>query len=75
MNRDTLAGQWKQLKGAVKERWARLTDDDVLRAEGNIDQLAGSIQVRYGYSRERAQEEIESWMRSVDDGDTLRRAR
>jgi uncharacterized protein YjbJ (UPF0337 family) len=75
MNRDTLAGQWKQIKGSVKERWARLTDDDLLSAEGNLDQLVGSIQERYGYTRERAAEEVDNWMESVDDANTLRGTR
>jgi uncharacterized protein YjbJ (UPF0337 family) len=75
MNRDTISGQWKQFKGSVKERWARLTDDDLLNAEGNIDKLVGSIQEHYGYSRERAESEVDRWIESLDDADIRARTR
>lgn len=66
MNRDTLNGQWKQLKGAAKEQWADLTDDDLLSAEGSFDKLVGRIQERYGYARERAEAEVDTWLKSTD---------
>jgi uncharacterized protein YjbJ (UPF0337 family) len=65
MNSDTLSGQWKQLKGSAKVRWAKLTDDDLMGAEGNYDKLVGSIQERYGYARERAEDEVNTWLDSV----------
>ena len=65
MNSDTLSGQWKQLKGSAKVRWAKLTDDDLMSAEGNYDKLVGSIQERYGYARERAEDEVNTWLDSV----------
>lgn len=65
MNSDTLAGQWKQLKGSAKVRWAKLTDDDLMRAEGSYDRLVGSIQERYGYAREQAEDEVNTWLDSV----------
>ena len=65
MNSDTLSGQWKQLKGSAKVRWAKLTDDDLMSAEGNYDKLVGSIQERYGYERERAEDEVNTWLDSV----------
>ena len=64
MNSDTLSGQWKQLKGAAKVKWAKLTDDDLMRAEESYDKLVGSIQERYGYARERAESEVDSWLES-----------
>ncbi|MCA8953648.1 MAG: CsbD family protein [Planctomycetes bacterium] len=57
MNKDTLQGQWKQIKGRVKERWGRFTDDDLKQIEGNLDMAAGRIQERYGHTRERAERE------------------
>ncbi len=57
MNTDTLAGNWKQLKGKVKERWGKFTDDDVKVIEGRKDQLIGRLQERYGYTREEAERE------------------
>lgn len=57
MNTDQLAGNWKQLKGKVKERWGKFTDDDVKIIEGQKDQLIGRLQERYGYTREQAERE------------------
>jgi uncharacterized protein YjbJ (UPF0337 family) len=61
MNHDTTAGNWKQLKGKVKERWGKLTDDDLDVAEGKAEQLAGRIQERYGKSREEAKREVDDF--------------
>ena len=56
MNQQTIKGEWKQIKGQVKEAFGKLTDDDLLTAEGNADQLVGAIQKRYGYTRDQAQQ-------------------
>ena len=61
MNRDQIQGEWKQLKGKAKEQWGKLTDDDLTRVEGNIDQLAGRIQERYGIERAEAERQIDAW--------------
>ncbi len=61
MNRDTLEGQWTKLKGEVRERWGKLTDDDLDRIAGKRDQLLGAIQERYGYAREAAERELKEW--------------
>jgi len=66
MNADTFAGQWKQLKGEVKTRWGKLTDDDLTQAEGNYDKLLGAIQERYGYARDRAEREMTEWLEFRD---------
>ena len=61
MNQDTLKGQWAQLKGAVREQWGKLTNDDVDQIEGKSEQLVGKIQERYGIARDEAQKQVESW--------------
>ena len=68
MNTTTLKGQWHQLKGEVKNRWSKLTDDDLGRIEGNAEKLAGVIQERYGYAKERAEEEVRQWEREHPTG-------
>lgn len=70
MNRDILQGNWKQLKGNIKEHWGKLTDDDLAAAEGNYDQLIGRIQERYGYSREETERRLNDFLdaRSRDMG-------
>ena len=61
MNSDTLKGQWMQIKGKIRQQWGKLTDDDITQIQGNAEQLIGKLQERYGYSREQAQRELDSW--------------
>ena len=61
MNKDQADGNWKQFKGKVKEKWGKLTDDDLTVVEGKRDQLVGKIQERYGYQKEEAEKEVKSW--------------
>ena len=58
MNKDKAAGQWKQLKGKLKEQWGKLTDDDLTVLEGNLDQLTGRVQERYGIARDEADRQV-----------------
>ena len=58
MNRDIFEGNWKQIKGKVKEQWGKLTDDDLDMINGRRDQLVGRIQERYGVAREMAEERL-----------------
>jgi uncharacterized protein YjbJ (UPF0337 family) len=67
MNQDVLEGKWRQLSGEIKRRWGKLTDDDVDIAKGDLDVLAGKLQERYGYARDRAQREIEDFLAMEDD--------
>jgi uncharacterized protein YjbJ (UPF0337 family) len=76
MNKDILEGQWKQIRGEAKSWWGDLTDDDLDRAAGKFDVLVGILQERYGYTRERAADEIdkrvtayESDMKAKTDSD------
>ena len=59
MNKDILEGQWKQIRGEVKAWWGKLTDNDLDRVAGKFDVLVGLLQERYGYTRERAANEVE----------------
>ena len=72
MNSDTLKGKWKELKGNVKQQWSKLTDDDLLAAEGGADKLSGVIQTRYGIARDEADRQIDKFLNSA--GDALERA-
>jgi uncharacterized protein YjbJ (UPF0337 family) len=53
-----LAGDWKQFTGMVKQKWGKLTDEDLTTFGGNQDQLAGLLQQKYGYAKEQAEKEI-----------------
>jgi uncharacterized protein YjbJ (UPF0337 family) len=59
MNSDILKGKWKQLRGEVQQWWGELTDDDLDQIKGGYDKLAGRLQAKYGWSKQRAQEEID----------------
>ena len=58
---EKVKGNWNQTKGAVKEEWGKLTDDDLFVIEGRRDQLIGKIQARYGISREQAEAQVGAW--------------
>ena len=60
MNWDQVAGNWKQLKGTVQEKWGKLTDDDLDVVAGQRDQLIGKVQERYGITKEEAEKEFKS---------------
>ena len=63
MNKDTIEGNWKQLKGSVQARWGKLTDDDLTVAAGNIEILRGRIQERYGIAKEEAQKQLDEFLK------------
>ncbi|MFL6354249.1 MAG: CsbD family protein [Bryobacteraceae bacterium] len=64
MNSDQFEGKWKQLKGQVKQRWGKFTDDDITALSGKKDELVGKIQERYGITREQAETEADEWARA-----------
>jgi uncharacterized protein YjbJ (UPF0337 family) len=74
MNLDILKGKWQQLKGEARNQWGKLTDDDLDQIEGNTEKLVGKVQERYGYGRERAEQEVNQWM-NRDTGDYRREDR
>jgi len=62
MDANILKGKWLQLKGSIREKWGQLTDDDVDRVEGNTERLVGLIQERYGYAKEKAEDEVDAFL-------------
>ena len=65
MNWDQIAGNWKQVKGVVRERWGKLTDDDVDVIAGKRDILLGKIQEKHGIAREEAEKELKAFEDSL----------
>ncbi len=55
-------GQWKEIKGEIKSRWGKLTDDDLMEIEGNQEKFVGLLQKRYGYSRDEAEKEYKEFL-------------
>lgn len=62
MNSDRLKGNWNELKGLVKEKWGRLTDDELRQIDGSSDRLVGALQKAYGLSRDEARKELNGWL-------------
>lgn len=58
MNKNILKGNWKELKGKIKQQWAKLTDDDILQTEGSYDELCGILEKQYGYKKDQAKKEV-----------------
>jgi uncharacterized protein YjbJ (UPF0337 family) len=62
MNWDQIKGDWKQLSRKLKEKWGKLTDDDLIRIDGKRPQLTGVLQQRYGYDKVRAETELDKFV-------------
>jgi uncharacterized protein YjbJ (UPF0337 family) len=67
MNQDVFTGQWKQMRGELKSWWGELADDDFDRIGGQKDKLIGVVQEKYGYAREKAQQEVERRFKEYGD--------
>ena len=61
MDWNRVEGNWKQIKGKVKEQWGKLTDDDLDTIDGKQEQLEGKLQQRYGYQKDQAKRELNDW--------------
>jgi uncharacterized protein YjbJ (UPF0337 family) len=64
MDWNRLEGNWKQIKGKVKEKWGKLTDDDLDVINGSREQLEGKIQERYGFAKDQVRKDVEDWFSS-----------
>ena len=65
MNKDVFEGKWKEMRGQAKVWWGKLTDDDLEQTGGKADQLIGLLQQKYGYSREKAEQEFDQRLREA----------
>lgn len=68
MNWDTVKGQWKQMKGELRKKWGKLTDDDLDTAAGDREKLEGAIQKRYGMERDAVKRDVDTWIASLRSG-------
>jgi uncharacterized protein YjbJ (UPF0337 family) len=66
MNWDQIGGKWTQYKGKVKEKWGKLTDDDIDVIDGKRQQLVGKIQERYGLAKEAAEKQADEFVSSIN---------
>ena len=58
MNTTEIKGNWNEMKGKLKQKYADLTDDDLLYAEGKEDEMYGKVQQRLGKTKEEVQQII-----------------
>ena len=65
MDSNRIEGSWEQLKGEAKQQWGNLTDNELTQIGGKKDELMGRLQARYGYSKDKGKQEVESWLESV----------
>jgi uncharacterized protein YjbJ (UPF0337 family) len=67
MNWDQVEGKWKQVRGQLREKWGKLTDDDLNLIAGQREQLIGRLQERYGIAKEEAQERADEFVKSLTE--------
>ena len=70
MNWDQIQGKWKQIKGGARQKWAKLTDDDLEFIAGNREHFAGRLQERYGIAKEEAERQLDEWQKTVSEPKT-----
>jgi uncharacterized protein YjbJ (UPF0337 family) len=72
MNWDRIEGKWKEMKGDLRQKWADMTDSDFDKIGGKKDELSGWLQNKYGYAKDRADQEIEAFSNSVEEREANR---
>lgn len=65
MTEDEIKGNWKQVTGKIKQKWGKLTDDELTESEGSADVLAGKVQEHYGQAKEAALKDINAFLKSL----------
>jgi uncharacterized protein YjbJ (UPF0337 family) len=65
MDWNRVEGNWKQFKGSAKEKWGKLTDDDLNVIEGRREQLEGKLQQRYGFAKDQIRKDVDDWFQTL----------
>jgi len=66
LKKDIMVGKWKKMKSRVKQRWGRLTDDQLDQISGYYDELTHLVRERYGYTKEKARQEVDEFIERLD---------
>jgi uncharacterized protein YjbJ (UPF0337 family) len=67
MSWDQLQSKWTQMRGALRHRWGRLTEDDLDVINGQRDIFISRVQERYSVDRQEALQRIEEWLRTLEE--------
>lgn len=67
MDRNIVDGKWKEFKGIIREKWGELTEDEVEQTHGNLDQLAGKLQKKYGYKLDEARQLVNGLLKKINE--------
>ena len=62
MNPDVLKGKWNQVKGEIRSKWGKITDDDLMHIQGDVEKMIGKLQERYGLKREQAEKDLQEFL-------------
>lgn len=65
MDWNRVEGNWKEMKGKAKEKWSKLTDDDLSEINGRREQREGALQKRYGYAKDQARKDVDTWFSTL----------
>lgn len=63
MNEDIVKGNWKEIKGKIKQQWGKFTDNDIAQMQGSHEELEGKLQALYGYHQDQAKKEVEEFLK------------
>jgi len=64
MDWNVIEGNWKQSQGKIRQKWGKLTDDDLTRINGQREQLEGLIQQRYGIAKDKVRQDVDAWLKT-----------
>ena len=64
MDCNRVAGNWKQTQGKIRQKWAKLTDNDLALIDGKREQLEGLLQERYGLAKDQVRKDVDAWLNS-----------
>jgi len=65
MDWNRIEGNWKQLKGKIREKWGNPTDDDLEKIKGRREAFEGKIQERYGISKDAVRKDVDDWLNTM----------
>ena len=64
MDWNRIEGNWKQAQGKIKEKWGKLTDDDLTKIKEQREQLEGIIEQRYGLAKDMVRKDVDAWLKN-----------